>query len=80
MTRFVGLLEDYGDHDKSAFYLPWKDLNQALKARICRLIPFFARVPARLYYQYTTIEQNYPKPQYDINTRAAVSENGDGCF
>ena len=67
----------YGSY---TLYLPRKDLNQASKARICRLIPFFARVPARLYYQYTTIEQNYPKPQYDINTRAAVSENGDGCF
>ena len=67
-------------YEENSVYLPWKDLNQALKARICSLIPFFARVLACLYYQYTTIEQNYPKPQYDMNTRAAVSENGGGCF
>ena len=67
-------------YGKNLIFVPRQDLNQAAKARIGHLIPLFARVPARLYYQYTTIEQNYPKPQYDINTRAAVSENGGGCF
>ena len=45
--------------------MPRQDLNQASKARICRLIPFFARVPARLYYQYTTIEKTNQSPQHD---------------
>lgn len=43
-------------------------------------ILYCTRVPVHLCCQYTTTEQNHPKFQYDMNTRAAVSVNGDGRF
>lgn len=41
-------------------------------------IRYCTRVPVHLYCQYTATEQNHPKFQYDMNTRATPHNGGFG--